>query len=74
ETRARTGDEDGLSHAGTLYSLGLRSSDASDRGDGNNVRDAGDFVGDAGPAPFHVRSGGCSDPENRAPDLVLAPI
>jgi hypothetical protein len=41
---------------------------------GNNVRDAGDFVGDAVPAPIHVRSGGCSDPENRAPDLVLAPI
>ena len=42
---------------------------------GNNVRDAGDFVGEAKPAPFHVRSSGCmSDPENRAADLVLTPI
>src|SRR5664279_4372164 len=42
---------------------------------GNNVRDAGDFVGDAVPAPIHVRGGnGCTEPDNRAPDLVLAPI
>ena len=42
---------------------------------GNNVRDAGDFTGDASPAPIHVRGGnGCEEPDNRAPDLVLAPI